>query len=600
MTDGDISAREAEVLEALADRLTNIEIAERLFLSVRTVEHHVSALLRKLGAENRRKLADIARQRRSVGAGSAGRLPLAMTSFVGRYAECESVTATLAASRLVTVVGPAGVGKTRLAIEVARRMSVEAVFADLSAATDAASVPAVITGAAGADEPIGGTLLVALTQRLARGSTLLMLDNCEHVIESVARIVIGLLDSVPSLHVLATSRERLAIPGECVEVLRPLSTPADGARGQTLAGNESVRLFGDRARAAGAAFELEESTAQAIASICRRLDGIPLALELAAVQLPALTPQQVDARLADRFRLLRGPARGAERHHRTLEAAVAWSYDLLDARERTLLDRLSVFRGKFTLEAVEAVASGAPIDRAEVVELVVRLVHKSLVVPETVGEERRYRLLETMREFGLQRLADARELPVWRERHREWIFARMREAAAGLSCGVVPDWLDRLDDDLDNMEAALDWSMRAPDRAAEALVVVRSLEHYWMARGVRRAHGVRWSTEAAEHATTVAPAVRVEGLLGAVLLVMWSDLTAARTLAGKATDLAQGSGDRTAQGYACLAETWVAMFSGALGDAARFANRADRPLGTGRSDPAVGRSGSCDAARLHR
>lgn len=577
-----VSRREQQVLDALAERRTNAEIAERLFLSVRTVETHVSALLRKFDAANRRALMEIVQQHPPQTTeihGRVRRLPLALNSFIGRTVELAAVTNGLAQSRLVTITGPAGVGKTRLAVEAARTAlhldPDEVTFADLAPAVDTPAAVAAIGLAVGLNDEPTRLLRDALSNRLRLAPMILVLDNCEHLVDDLADVVAELLDATEDLRILATSREAFALPGELVISLGPLATPdLDVDSPRMIMANEAVLLFADRAAAVCAGFVVDPDSAPAVASICRRLDGIPLALELAAAQLPALTPQQIDTRLRDRFQLLRAPARGRANRHQTLSSAVAWSYELLDARERALLDRLSVFRGTFSLEAAEAVTVGPPIDPDDVVVLLVRLVRKSLVVTETVADENRFRLLETIREFGGQRLATAGELESWRSRHHRWAFGRMREAASALSCAVVPEWLNALDDDLDNIEAALSWSMITPERAAEALTVVRGLESYWMARGVRRQHGVRWLTAAADRATTVGTAARVEALLGAVLLVMWSDLEAARVLAAKAAHLAEASDDPHAQGYAALACAWGHIFGGATDLAEPLVTRA--------------------------
>ena len=576
-----VSARENEVLDALADRLTNREIAERLVLSIRTVEAHVAALLRKLGAQNRRELAAIAHTRR-IGAAdaAAGRLPASLTRFVGRESELSELAAAHRANRLLTLVGPAGVGKTRLAVEAARstEQTAAAVFVDLAARRDLGGLWAAVANALGVSEVGGRPLQWAVRDHLAGRPVLLVLDNCEHVLDASAELVSHLLDS-PDTRVLATSRERLGIPGEQVITLAPLPVPDSEV--VTAAGSAdlpAVQLLVDRVRSSDAAFRLDDDNAPVIAAICRRLDGMPLALELAAAQIPALTPIQIDTRLRDRFQLLRAPVRASTTRHQALDAAVAWSWDLLEPRERALLDRLSVFRGTFTLDAVEAVAAGTPVGTGATVDLLVALVRKSLVVPQRDGIEHRYRLLETMREFGWRRLQDADELAIWRERHRQWMFAKMREAAEGLSCGVLPTWLDALDADLDNMEAALECSFETAAGAAEALTVIRSLEHYWMARGVRRALGVRWSTMAAERAVDVAPAARVDSLLGAVLLVIWSDLHAAQVLADKAASLAAAHSDLTATGYAALAQAWVRIFRGEFPLAATWVARAQEAI----------------------
>jgi non-specific serine/threonine protein kinase len=575
-----ISPREAEVLDALADRLTNAEIADRLYLSVRTVETYVSALLRKYDAENRRALSRIGLQRREErGPGPVARqLPSSLGSLIGRSDEVAAVTDGLAKFRLVTVVGPAGVGKTRLAVEAARTLrhdDHEVTFCDLTPASDEVGAVSALATAIGLPDAPVVPIRELLLRGLNRRPLLIVLDNCEHIIDEVTGLVDDCLAASDKLRILATSREPLTLPGELVIPLAPLRTPeADTVPGDGVETNDAVRLFAERAAATSTDFVLDEHTLPPVASICRRLDGMPLALELAAAQVAALTPQQIDARLRDRFQLLRVPARGRHDRHQALDAAVAWSYDLLEARERALLDRLAVFRGAFSLEAAETVAAGPPISTEQVIDLLVRLVRKSLVVAETAGDEKRFRLLETMREYGWQRLIDAGELDEWRSCHHAWAFERMRDVAAELSCSVVPEWLDALDEELENIEAALDWSMRTPEGAAEALTVVRSLERYWMARGVRRAHGVRWSTLAAERATTVECAARVEGLLGAVLLMMWSDLSAAGELARQAETLAATDIDATASGYAALAAGWVELFAGATGTADALLRRA--------------------------
>ncbi|MGB9376746.1 MAG: LuxR C-terminal-related transcriptional regulator [Mycobacteriales bacterium] len=568
-----VSPREHEVLSALADRLTNAEIADRLFISVRTVENHVSALLRKLDAKNRRALAEIARQPRGAVDTEIRRLPATRGRLVGREEELAKVAAALETSRWVTIVGPAGVGKTRLALEAAGCFADDAsvVFVDLTATRDDSTALSALLGAALVGDEPRSSWQAAFSRRFGTRSTLVVIDNCEHVVEVAADLAVGLMDVGPTLRVLATSREPFAVAAERVVLLTPLPIPNEGATTDSLYSNPSVELFIDRAAALGQDVVVDETTGPYLGSICRRLDGIPLALELAAAQLPALSPKQIDDRLSDRFALLRGPFGARSPRHATLETALAWSYDLLDVHERALMDRLAVFRGTFALEAVEEVATGPPIAAADVVVLLVRLVRKSLVVAEQVGADKRYRLLETMREFGWQRLTDAGELSQWRERHRQWIFGLMRAASEGLSCGVVPTWLDYLDVELDNIEVALGWSMSSPERAAEAMPVIRGLERYWMARGVRRAHGVRWSTAAAERATGLPVVARVEALLGATLLVMWSDLSAARALTDMAKRLAGPAGDPVAMGYAALADAWVHLFAGPTEDVARLA-----------------------------
>ena len=333
----------------------------------------------------------------------------------------------------------------------------------------------------------------------------------------------------------------------------------------------AAELFRSRATAVEPTLGDEDvGTAQAISSICRRLDGIPLALELAAAQVVAFTPQQIDARLTDRFSLLRAPARGRSARHAALETALGWSYDLLTAAERMLVDRLAVFRGRFGVEAVEAVVTDMVIDAAAVAELLARLVRKSLVVAETTGAERRYRLLETVREYGWSRLSAAHELEQWRQRHLDWVFDLMTGAVDDPNRGEQAQRFATLDEELPNIEAALEWSLRAPDHAARALTAVLGIRSYWMAGGIRRGHGLRWLQATAAAATSVSASARVRALLDAVILHTLDDLHAASTLADAARAMA--GEDVLAQAYAALASAFVEVHGG--GDAERAAREA--------------------------
>jgi hypothetical protein len=305
---------------------------------------------------------------------------------------------------------------------------------------------------------------------------------------------------------------------------------------------------------------MDAAATAAAASVCRHLDGLPLAIELAAAQTPLLSPQQIDARLGDRFGMLRAPARGRPARHASLETALAWSIDLLEPGERALLDRLAVFRGRVPIEAVEAVAAGAPVP-ADLLAPLAALVRKSLVVAEPAGGEQGFRLLESVREYGRRRLEAAHELDARRDRHLDWALSLMREAGAGLRTAEQPRWLDRLDDHLDDIEEALGWAVADPARAALALEPVHGLSPYWLARGRRRAQGVRWSRAAARAALGVPPRARIRSLVDAVLFVTWADLPAAETLAATARDLA--GDDPVARGLAGLAAAVIATHRGA-------------------------------------
>ncbi|MCA1825036.1 MAG: hypothetical protein LC640_12440, partial [Frankia sp.] len=534
---------------------------------------HVSALLRKLDAADRRALSAIAREqpgwRKRSGSGApVVQLPARLTSFVGRGEECQVISDRLAEWRLVTLAGPAGVGKTRLAIEVADQAATQFAdgvwFADLTPAVDAPSVLAVVCRVLDVKDEPGRTPMDSLLARTADARALLVLDNCEHVVAPAAELAARIVRQSAGVAVIATSREHLDVPEETVFPVAPLDTPiGDASDLDAIATSESVMLLVDRAHALQPDFALTPHNAAAVASICRRLDGVPLALELAAAPVHALGPAEVDARLADRFTLLQGSGRGRDARHQGLHAALTWSHDLLDATERAVFERLAVFRGTFSLDAIESVITDDDVPRAVVPETLTRLVRKSLVVPEAAKpdeSERRYRLLETMREFAWQRLSDDGGIDRWRERHFEWAMDLASRAAAGLGGEQQASWLDALGRDLDNLESAFAFSVQDPGHAARALDAVLGLSNFWLARGIRRAQGTRWCQATAAAAVERDVASRTQALLTAVLLTVWSDPAAAARVAETAARLA--GDDRTAGGYADIATALAKLFLG--------------------------------------
>lgn len=547
-----ITEREAEVLAALRERLTNTEIAAQLHISVRTVESHVSALLRKLGAANRRDLAGIALRSSHLPSPLVARpLPPKLNAFFGRSDELEDVLTLLRTARFVTVTGPAGVGKTRLALEVAARASASfadgAAFVDLSGAFDETTVVRSFASAVGVRDEAPGELRSRVL-RVLHSDRLVVVDNCEHVMNAAARLILDAVAASDDVRVLATSRESLAVPGERVLGVRPLDILA------------STALFLDRAKAVDVAFDVADEDERTVESICRRLDGLPLAIELAAAQAPVLTPQQIDDRLGDRFALLRAPARGILDRHEALETALRWSYDLLDARERVLLDRLAVFRGPFGIEAVEAVVPGPPVEQHNVISLLGALVRKSLVTSEANGGQRSYRLLETIREYSWSRLTTSGELDELQRRHAGWAIGLMHEAAAGLHTDAQAAWFERLDVALPNLESALAWKLRRPGEDAGVLEPIQALRNYWLAGGLRRPAGLRWLTAAVDAASSADARTRTRALLDGVLLLTLNDLQAAIGLADRAENVARG--DRNAEPYAALARAIVAVHRG--------------------------------------
>jgi predicted ATPase/DNA-binding SARP family transcriptional activator len=502
-----------------------------------------------------------------VGTGPDDRLPLSLTTFVGRNEDRRAVAKRLAEARLVTLSGPGGVGKTRLAIEVAREVSRssagEVWFVDLTAVGDPTGVAATVATAVGARVDPGRSPSAALAARLADVEALVLLDNCEHVIDAVAELVGDVLPRATGLRIVATSRERLAVPGEVVVPLAPLATPPPGVTDlASLAQCDAVRLFSDRASAVDPVFDLDDGTAVAVAALCRRLDGLPLAIELAAAQVDVLSPGQIERRLDDHPQVLQNHQRGGTQRHRTLDGVLDWSYELLDERERAVLDRLAVFRGSSSLEAIEAVVPDEDlVGRAQVLEILVRLVRRSLVVAEGRGSDRRYRLLETVRAYAWHHLERAGDVATWRDRHLEWVSAVASEAGAALAGGGdQAAWLVRLDEDLDNLEEALAWSVLDPARAEQALGLVLGLFNYWMARGTRRRAGVRWCVSLARAATETAVGARVDALWNACFLAGQSDARAAVELADAASDLVRGvEGDDQATAITALAHGVCAL-----------------------------------------
>ncbi|MFJ9546091.1 BTAD domain-containing putative transcriptional regulator [Streptomyces erythrochromogenes] len=420
-----------------------------------------------------------------------------LASFVGRDEDLAHVASLLGAFRLTTLTGPGGAGKTRLAVQSARPLLdrfpdgvwlVE--LAPLGAGADVA--PAVLNALALREHgAAAGDPLDRLAAVLRTRTALLVLDNCEHLIEAAASLADRLLGECPGLRILATSREPLGLTGEALWPVHPLALPPRDADAAQALSYASVRLLNDRAAAARSGFAVTEETAAAVTRICRALDGMPLAIELAAARLRTMSVEQLAARLDDRFRLLTGGARSAPRQHRTLRAVVDWSWELLTEPERALLRRLAAFPGGATVEAAEGVCAGGPVEEYDVLDLVTSLADKSLLVTDGDG---RYWMLETIRAYGLDKLAEAGEEEAVRRAHAAYFTGLARAADPYLRRSEQLQWLARLTAEHDNLSAALRGAIAAGEARA-AVRLVAAAGWYWWLSG-HKADGGRLAAQA--------------------------------------------------------------------------------------------------------
>ncbi len=426
------------------------------------------------------------------GARRRSNLPAAVTSFVGREAELERIGALLAESRLVTLVGPGGAGKTRLAREAAAgwvdRVTVGVWMVELAPLAAPVEVVPAVLGALGLREaallersgqPAPRDGLERLLDVLAEHEAVLVLDNCEHLIGPVAELVDELLGRCPGVRVLATSREPLAIGGESLAPVPPLGLPEPGASAAAAIAHPAVRLFADRAAAVRPGFAVDDANVAATVEVCRRLDGLPLAIELAAARLRSLSVDELAARLDDRFRLLTGGSRTALPRHRTLRAVVDWSWELLDEPERRLARRLAVFTAGATVESAAAVCADGAATPVDVLDGLAGLVDRSLLIAVPDAEPPRYRMLETIREYGLERLAEAGEVASVRAAHARWFTALAIDADARLRGPDQVRAFALLDAERENVLAALRWLGDAGDARA-ALRLAVALAWFWV------------------------------------------------------------------------------------------------------------------------
>jgi len=476
-------------------------------------------------------------------------LPAELTTFIGRERELAEVKQLFPAARLVTLTGFAGVGKTRLALRTAADLLPDyphgAWVAELAALTEAALVPKAVATALGLPEQSDRTLTETLGAFLRSKTALLVLDNCEHLIAACADLAQTLLRTCPNLRLLATSREPLGILGEVIWRVPALSTPNPQEMPpiEELTRYEAVLLFADRAALSRPGFRVTSSNAAAVAQVTRRLDGIPLAIELAAARMKTLPAEAIAAKLDDRFRLLTGGARTALRHQQTLRAALDWSYDLLSEPERVLLRRLSVFAGGFSAEAAEEMW-GHDADGADTQDRLMSLVDKSSVVFDERVEPARYGLLESVRQYAGDKLERAGEAATARRRHCDWCLELAERAAGAMRGPETKAWMTRFDTEHDNFRAALEWSTTDPGGADAALRLTGRLCGFWNFRGHWH-EGRRWLERALARSGEARRDVLPAALQGATYFAFEQhDYTRAAELGEQGLAVCREVGDR--------------------------------------------------------
>jgi predicted ATPase/DNA-binding SARP family transcriptional activator/Tfp pilus assembly protein PilF len=488
-------------------------------------------------------------------------LPAEHTTFVGRESELHEVTALLAADALVTVVGPGGVGKTRLLLESASRQVPDFTdgcwFSALGPVHDPQLVPAVVASALGLTEQPRRSIADTLVERLALSHALLVIDNCEHVIEAVAALVDDVLSSCPNVRILASSREPLGLRAEAVLQLRPLELPSHpSADLEAISEFDAVALFVERASKARAEFALSEANAADVVRICRSLDGLPLAIELVATLVRQLTVAELGRRLESHLRLP-SVGRGREPRHASVQAAIDWSYQLLTEDERLVFDRLTVFAGGFTMDAAEAVLAG--LVGSDVIERAGALVDKSLVVFEDGGRRGRYRMLETIRRYGADRLDELPDAGAVRDSHLRWYVDLAERFAAQQDSSARTGLLDELEVEEDNVRAALVFAETVADGDVLSPLAVTLLP-FWRIRG-HFAEGRRWLAVASVRSAD--PQVRAEALSGeGSLALLQGDYRDARRVLEHALELFRDLGDDAGAARSLHALGQVASYQG--------------------------------------
>jgi predicted ATPase/DNA-binding CsgD family transcriptional regulator len=463
-------------------------------------------------------------------------LPAPLTSFVGRERELAEINRLLVGTRLLTLTGVGGFGKTRLALQVGREILGEYAdgvwLVDIASLSDPDLVPQAVASGLGVPEQPGRPVAESLVRYLRPRAVLLLLDNCEHLVSGCAVLVDALLRGCPALRILATSREGLRIAGELTYPVPSLSVPDPNDRlsVDSMMQYEAVRLFAERASFHQPGFSVTHENVAAVCQVCHRLDGMPLAIELAAARVKALTVEQIASRLDDRFRLLTGGSRAAHPRHQTLRAVMDWSYDLLSEQERALWRRVSVFAGGWTVGAAESICPGDGVEAADIFDLLMGLVDKSLVLMDAHAGEARYRLLETVRQYGRDRLWDSRESVDVQDRHLDWYLRLAEQADVELRGPGQGACLERLETERDNLRQALEWSRTRGSGADAEVRLAGALGWFWFIRG-HWSEGRAWLEGVMTGRSEVPSSGMARVLLGAATLARFQgDYKQARAL----------------------------------------------------------------------
>jgi predicted ATPase/class 3 adenylate cyclase/DNA-binding CsgD family transcriptional regulator len=490
---------------------------------------------------------------RTSEAAVAQRLPVQLTSFIGREAHILEVRGILANNRLVTLTGAGGSGKTRLAIRTASEFGDDVRYVDLAPITDPGLVPAAVVGALGLRDQPERSTTDTIVRYLSGRQLLIVLDNCEHLLDTCAALILTVLDACPRVTMLTTSREPIGVAGEVTWRLPSLSLA-----------DEAIELFTDRARSVRPDFGVSDDDAGVVSEICRRLDGMPLAIELAAARTRALSIQEILDSLHDRFRLLTGGSRTAVRRQQTLRASVDWSHALLTEPERVLFRRLAAFVGGCDLDAAQAVAGSGDLERHQVLDVLTLLVDKSLVVAEQAGGRTRYRMLETVRQYGLDKLGESSEADAVRTRHQDH-YTAMALAFESTTRVDHQQLLARSELNIDNLRSAFTWSRERGDSDG-ALRLASALSRFWLVRGHIK-EALAWFDAVAEDQTRcgseIAPAVRVRAVVDRAYLDVWAGFPGHIDEVDHALAAARGLGDPLLLVSALVVRGFVAGFDDA-------------------------------------